>query len=98
MAEGHVCGGIIPRKFLKFETQKYYLLHSDTDRLLMFYLVLKLLATLILQTYTATTIITLIRSILIDISSGSVFLSIYSQCDQSLKNPDRECAMQYLYL
>ena len=29
MAEGHVCGGIIPRKFLKFETQKYYLLHSE---------------------------------------------------------------------
>jgi hypothetical protein len=29
MAEGHVCGGIIPRKFLKFETWKYYFLHSE---------------------------------------------------------------------
>jgi hypothetical protein len=29
MVEGHMCGGIIPRKFLKFETRKYYLLHSE---------------------------------------------------------------------
>jgi hypothetical protein len=29
MAEGHVCGGIIPRKFLKFEARKYYFLHSE---------------------------------------------------------------------
>jgi hypothetical protein len=25
-------------------------------------------------------------------------LSIYSQCNQSLKSPDRECAVKYLYL
>jgi hypothetical protein len=29
MAEGHMCGGIIPRNFLKFETRKYYFLHSE---------------------------------------------------------------------
>jgi hypothetical protein len=29
MAEGHVCGGIISRKFLKFETWKCYFLHSE---------------------------------------------------------------------
>jgi hypothetical protein len=29
MAEGLVCGGIIPRKVLKFETRKYYFLHSE---------------------------------------------------------------------
>ena len=29
MAEGHVCVGIIPRKFLKFETRKCYFLHSE---------------------------------------------------------------------
>jgi hypothetical protein len=29
MAAGHVCGGVIPRKFLKFETRKYYFLHSE---------------------------------------------------------------------
>ena len=25
----HMRGGIIPRKFLKFETRKYYFLHSE---------------------------------------------------------------------
>jgi hypothetical protein len=29
MAEGHVCGGIISRKFFKFETWKCYFLHSE---------------------------------------------------------------------
>ena len=29
MVEGHMCGGIIPRKFLKFETRKCYFLHSE---------------------------------------------------------------------
>jgi hypothetical protein len=29
MAEGHVCGGTISRQFLKFETRKYYFLHSE---------------------------------------------------------------------
>jgi hypothetical protein len=28
----------------------------------------------------------------------SPVLSFYSQCNQSLKSPDRECAVQYLYL
>ena len=31
-------------------------------------------------------------------SRQSAVLSIYSQCNQSLKSPDRECAVQYLYL
>jgi hypothetical protein len=28
----------------------------------------------------------------------SPVLSIYSQCNQSLKSPERECAVKYLYL
>ena len=32
MVEGHVCGGIIPIKFLKFETRKYYFLHSEHSK------------------------------------------------------------------
>jgi hypothetical protein len=32
MAEGHVCGGIIPRNFLKFQTRKYYFLHSERPK------------------------------------------------------------------
>jgi hypothetical protein len=28
-SNGHVCGGILPRKFLKFETRKCHFLHSE---------------------------------------------------------------------
>jgi hypothetical protein len=34
MAEGHVCGSVLPRKFLKFETHKYHFLHSEHPNLL----------------------------------------------------------------
>ena len=33
MAEGHVCGSILPRKFLKFETRKCHFLHSEHPNL-----------------------------------------------------------------
>jgi hypothetical protein len=33
MAKGHVCGGILPRKCLKFETRKCYFLHSEHPNL-----------------------------------------------------------------
>ena len=32
MAEGHVCGGIICRKFFKFETWKCSFLHSEHQK------------------------------------------------------------------
>ena len=28
-SNGHVCGGILPRKFWKFETRKCHFLHSE---------------------------------------------------------------------
>ena len=31
---GHVCGGVLPRKFLKFETRKCHFLHSEHPNLL----------------------------------------------------------------
>jgi hypothetical protein len=34
MAEGHVCGSVLPRTFLKFETHKYHFLHSEHPNLL----------------------------------------------------------------
>jgi hypothetical protein len=33
-SNGHVCGGIPPRKFLKFEARKCHFLHSEHPNLL----------------------------------------------------------------